>query len=184
MSTTQVAGIASVFALVAYIPGALGSAIDELSLSLSSARRGKAHLTLLPPRPLILSPQTAAGLLSNVLISLAPFEVELTEIARFPVTEVLYIDLGRGAEEAHRAHETLNQGLFFYEEPFEYRPHVTLTPAGEQADALRLEQRAIEQWAQVTTSKRFVVQRLDLLRQDRTGGWQSLERIQLSGSAT
>jgi 2'-5' RNA ligase len=183
MSTTQLAGIASAFALVAYIPGALGAFIDELSASLPGERRGKSHLTLMPPRPLTLAPQTAGDLLSVALSNLGPFEVELTQVLRFPVTDVLYIGLSEGNEQAHRAHDILNQGIFFHQEPFEYRPHITLMVPRDNADVAQSQQAAEEQWAQLKESRRFLVDRLNLLRQDAGGGWENLRQIPLAGGA-
>jgi 2'-5' RNA ligase len=181
MSTTQVAGIASAFALVAYIPGALGAFIDDLSASLPGERRGKAHLTLLPPRPLMLAPQAASDLLSAALSNLGPFEVELTEIARFPVTDVLYVALGEGGDEAHHTHAELNRGVFFYEEPFDYRPHITLMVPRKDTDVARSYRAAVERWAQFEASRRFLVDRLDFLRQDSGGAWENLWQIDLAG---
>lgn len=179
MSTTQLAGLASAFALVAYIPGALGAFIDDLSASLPGASRGKSHLTLLPPRPLAVAPQAAGDLLSAALSNFPPFEVGLTEISRFPVTEVLYIALGEGGDEAHRAHATLNQGAFAYQEPFEYRPHVTLMVPQEKTNADTLQRAAARRWAGFKASKRFLVDRLDFLGQEPGGAWEKLRQIRL-----
>jgi 2'-5' RNA ligase len=183
MSTTQLAGVASAFALVAYIPGVLGSFIDELSASLPGESRGRAHLTLLPPRPLALAPQNAVDLLTAAIANLRPFEVELTEIARFPVTDVLYVALGDGGEQVFRAHAELNRGVFFYEEPFEYRPHVTLMVPKKDTDVIRSHHDAAARWAQFDMSRRFVVDRLDFLRQDSAGEWENLQQIGLVKSS-
>jgi 2'-5' RNA ligase len=180
MSSTQLAGVASAFALVAYIPGALGAFIDELSASLPGESRGKAHLTLLPPRPIGLAVQKVVDSLTPALENLRPFEVELTGIARFPVTDVLYVALGEGGEQAYRVHAELNRGVFFYEEPFEYRPHVTLMVPRKATDVARSHRAAAERWAQFDTSKRFVVDRLDFLRQDSAGAWENLRQIRLA----
>jgi len=183
MSTTQLAGIASAFALVAYIPGALGAFIDNLSASLPGERRGRAHLTLLPPRPLSVAPQMAGELLSAALSAFSPFEVELTEIARFPLTDVLYIAVGNGGDQAHRAHAALNRGAFYYPEPFEYRPHVTLMVPQEKTDAGALQKAATAEWMQFNASKRFLVDRLDFLRQHPSGAWEKLREIHLAAAA-
>lgn len=180
MSTTQLAGVASAFALVAYIPGALGAFIDDLSASLPGESRGRSHLTLLPPRPVTVAPRAAGELLSAALSSFRPFEVGLTEISRFPVTDVLYIALGEGGDEAHRAHATLNKGAFAYEEPFEYRPHVTLMVPREKSDVDTLQRAAARRWGGFKASKRFLVDQLDFLGQGPGGAWEKLRQIRLT----
>jgi 2'-5' RNA ligase len=181
MSTTQLAGVASAFALVAYIPGALGAFIDDLSASLPGESRGRSHLTLLPPRPLTVAPHAAGELLSAALSNFPPFEVGLTEISRFPVTDVLYIALGEGVDEARRAHVTLNRGPFAYQEPFEYRPHVTLMVPREKTDVDTLQRAATTRWTGFKSSKRFLVDRLDFLGQGPGGAWEKLRQIRLAG---
>lgn len=177
------AGVASAFALVAYIPGLLGAFIDELSAWLPGERRGKAHLTLLPPRRLTLASPDAVDLLSTAAVNLKPFPVELTTIERFPVTDVLYIALGQGSDEAYRAHAELNRGVFSFEEPFEYRPHVTLMVPKKNTDVGRSHREATARWVRFASTRRFVVERLNLLRQDSEGEWENLRQIQLAADA-
>jgi 2'-5' RNA ligase len=158
----------------------LGAFIDELSAWLPGESRGKAHLTLLPPRPVALATETTADLLSGALAHLRPFKVELTKIERFPVTDVLYIALGEGSDEAYRAHAELNRGVFFFEEPFEYRPHVTLMVPKKDTDVGRSHREAAARWGEFPSTRQFMVERLDLLRQDSEGEWENLRQIQLA----
>ena len=55
-----------------------------------------------------------------------PFDVELTEIGIFPVTNVVYVEVGEGAAELERMHRAMNTGPLGFKEPFPYHPHVTL----------------------------------------------------------
>jgi 2'-5' RNA ligase len=114
------------------------------------------------------------------LAAFTAFDVELTEITRFPVTDVLYIALGRGHEDAYRAHSALNRGIFAYQEPFEYRPHVTLMVPRAGADIDGSQQASARKWAEFKGSKRFPVDRLDFLRQDAAGGWERVREIYLA----
>jgi 2'-5' RNA ligase len=172
MWTTQMAGAASVFALVAYIPGSLGEFLDALRESFPGHRGGRAHLTFLPPRPLHITQEVAAPLLSKALSNFQPFEVELTDVLRFPITDVLYIGIGEGSMQAHRLHEILNQGSFAADEAFEYRPHITLAlpPAG--ADVETWQRRATDCWHRYPNAKRFPVNQLDFLQQLPDGTWE------------
>jgi 2'-5' RNA ligase len=183
MSTIRLTGGAASLALVAYIPGALGAFIDSLSDSLPGERRGRAHLTLLPPRPLTVSPYKASKLISGALADIPPFEVELTKIVRFPSTNVIYIALGAGFHEAYRAHNALNQGPFHYPEPFDYHPHITISVPEEGANPDSLERLAAEAWAGFNGARRFTVDALDFLQQCGTDEWEKLCQIELSAAA-
>lgn len=172
-------------ALVAYIPGALGTFIDALSDSLPGGRRVRSHLTLLPPRPLRVPPHQASKLISCALADMPAFEVELTNVVRFPLTGVLYIALGTGFHEASGAHKVLNQGAFYYPERFEYHPHITLAVPQDGVDVDSLEHSAAETWARFDGSRSFSVNVLDLLQQSTSDEWEKLSQIGLpSGAST
>jgi 2'-5' RNA ligase len=177
------AGAASVFALVAYVPGPLGEFLDRLRESFPGYRGGKAHLTFLPPRPLRLSLETAAPLLSKALEKFPAFEVELTDILRFPITDVLYIGVGEGSIQAHRLHKILNQGSLAYEEAFEYRPHITLALPPVGADIKAWQRKAADCWDRYANSRRFPVNQLDFLQQLPDGTWEKRWRTVLRKAA-
>src|SRR5215470_14745545 len=81
----------SIFALVIYIPGTLGRFLDDLRRELVPHSNPHAHVSVLPPRPLAVDWRKASGQVRSVLGSWTPFEIELTDIAVFPVTDVVYI---------------------------------------------------------------------------------------------
>jgi 2'-5' RNA ligase len=95
---------------------------------------------------------------------------------------VLYIALGEGNQQAHEAHAALNRGLLRYDEPFEYRPHITLMVPHNGVDVTRVHKEAAEQWAQFRETKKFRVDRLDFLRQHPSGVWENMRQIDLAGS--
>ncbi|MBV9265096.1 MAG: 2'-5' RNA ligase family protein, partial [Acidobacteriaceae bacterium] len=112
------------FALVTYVPDPLGSVINNLRLSLPGEFR-QTHITILPPRPLRLPVDAASDYSRRVLNQFGPFEVELTSVDRFPVTNVLYLDLAEGSEAVHELHDALNTGDLLFREEFEFYPHLT-----------------------------------------------------------
>lgn len=141
------------FALVCYVPEPLGSAIGKLAGDLSGGNRPEAHITILPPRPLRRPLEDVSSALKSMLEQLPVFDVNLSEVCRFDGTNVLYLNLVEGDEIVHRLHDTLNTGVLAYDEPFEFRPHLTLTEPLPEADVDAVQSRAELLW------KSFIVRR-------------------------
>ena len=116
----------NVFALVIYIPGPLGEFLDDLRRELVPGCNPHAHVSVLPPRPLAGEWQVASSQTRALADSWAPFEVELTGIDIFPVTDVIYIQVGAGAAELRRMHVAMNAGTLEFKDPFPYHPHIKI----------------------------------------------------------
>src|SRR5262249_37122701 len=133
------------FALVSYLPEPLAGYLDRLRCDLVSDCHAKAHVTVLPPRPLGVPAEEASAQLLEKVQDFQPFPVELGEIEIFPVTQVIYLSLKDGGEELKRLHRMLNTGRLVFEEPFHFHPHVTLAqdlaPEEVQPAAARARQR-------------------------------------------
>ena len=89
----------NVFALVIYIPGPLGLFLDSLRRDLVPDYDPHAHVSVLPPRSLAVGWRVASQEAEALAASRAPFEIELTEVSVFPVTGVVYIEVGAGGDE-------------------------------------------------------------------------------------
>src|SRR4051812_18352044 len=116
----------NVFALVIYIPPPLGRFLDDLRRELVPHYNPHAHVSVLPPRPLHVDWESASSRARALTEGWAPFEVELTTIEVFPLTDVIYIEIGGGAAELHDLHTAMNTTALEFEEPFAYHPHITL----------------------------------------------------------
>src|SRR5262249_47274553 len=114
------------FALVSYIPHPLGQYLDELRLNLVPACKPHAHVTILPPRPLCAEPEEAADEIRRLADDFSPFTVRLGEIARFPISDVIYIELDSGIPELKSMYRAMNSGASSFAEAFAYHPHITL----------------------------------------------------------
>src|ERR1700720_5045176 len=90
------------FALVSYISDPLAEFLNRLRCDLVPDCVAKAHVTILPPRPLTSSPEDAWHELQQGLHDFQPFRVELTEIAIFPGFQALYLSIGAGRPELER----------------------------------------------------------------------------------
>ena len=89
----------SQFALVTYIPDPLGRFLDELRLDLTPGCKPRAHVTILPPRPLHDEVAQTIREIDEKLKEAAPFRIELGEIEIFDASYVVYLGITRGATE-------------------------------------------------------------------------------------
>src|ERR1700684_1502553 len=105
------------FALVSYIPETIAGFLDRLRQELVPNCFLRAHATILPPRPISTSPEAAWETVRTLAPLFAPFEVEMTEVEVFPVSDVIHIGIGRGRVELERLHAELNTGGLEYAEP-------------------------------------------------------------------
>src|ERR1051325_11266934 len=114
------------FSLVSYIPEPLAQFLDRLRCELVPNCFLRAHVTILPPRPLTSTTEQACEQIRELAYSMDPIDIELTEVEIFPHTDVIYIAIGGGSDELRRMHAKLNTKHLSYNEPFEYHPHITL----------------------------------------------------------
>jgi 2'-5' RNA ligase len=182
MSKNPLSGDRPVLALVAYIPVPLGIFLDELRSSFPAQKGGRAHLTLLSPRPVSISTEATQHLIASAVRPFESFEVELTEVLRFPTTNVIYLGVGHGRDNACRLHEALNTGQLSCDEPFDYRPHVSLVFPPEGANVDSLKQAASAAWDACRFSKHFRVENVDLLQNTQDGEWDRLWNCPLQNS--
>lgn len=148
------------FALVSYVPDPLGSRLDNLTQALPGVAFRQAHITILPPRPLRVPLEEASRYAREILSQFVPFAIELGAVRRFPVTDVLYLDLAEGAAAVHQLHSALNTGGLAFDEQFEFQPHLTLAgpEASENVDALQ--SRAEQIWQDMQPKGGFTVREI------------------------
>ena len=170
----------NVFALVIYIPDPLGRFLDDLRRELVPGCNPHAHVSVLPPRPLAVDWQVAGQQVRACADAWAPFEIELGPIRMFPVTNVIYIELSRGAEEMHRMHALMNTGALESPEPFEYHPHITLAQELAPADVEATNRLAERRWAEYTGSRRFRAERAAFVQNTIGNCWLDLAEFSLS----
>jgi len=155
-------------ALVTYLPEPLASFLATLRERLAPDHNPPPHITLLPPRPLLLPVDTVSAEADRIMSRVEPFEVELGGIRVFPRTNILYLNVEAGTNALHELHSSLNMGHFFAEECFEFVPHVTLSgPLASDKIAAALE-KAETWWQGSDLTRRFRVDQVELL-------WQPVE---------
>lgn len=172
------------FALVSYLPDPLADFLNRLRRELAPHSLAKAHVTVLPPRPLIGSPEEAWRQMQQSLQDFQPFHVELGEVAIFPVSQAIYLSIQSGAEELGRMHSALNVDGLALAEPFEYRPHLTLAqdlPPEQIASGMRL---AAERWGAFAYPRGFTVDTLTFVQNTLENRWADLAAVDLASHVT
>lgn len=167
------------FALVSYIPEPLAGFLDRLRQELVPNCFLRAHVTILPPRPISSSPEAAWETVRTLAPGFAPFEVEMTELEVFPVTDVIHIGIGRGREELIGMHDALNVNGLRFTEHYPFHPHVTLAQElkGDEVDELARVARA--RWAESAFPRTFRVEEVYFVQNTRRKEWIDLGKSAL-----
>jgi len=164
----------NIFALVTYIPGPLGAFLDELRRELVPGFNPCAHVSILPPRPLAVDWRIAADQARAEMEGWAPFSIELTSISIFPVTDVIYLQLGVGADELRRMHGAMNTGPLAFSEPFAYHPHVTLAQEISHGEVDSVCQIAQRRWREYGGPRSFRAEKAVFVQNTLEGCWIDL----------
>lgn len=162
------------FALVSYIPEPLAGFLDSLRQELVPNCFLHAHVTILPPRAISCSPEKAWEVVRTLVPHFAPFEVELSRVEVFPVTDVIYVDLSRGRAELQLMHDGINLAGLNCTEPYPYHPHVTLAQELKSDEVDELARVARTRWADSKLSKIFRVERAVFVQNTRRNEWIDL----------
>jgi len=117
-----------IFGVVIPIPPDLARRIDRVRRFYDSNFRVIGpHVTVLPPRPLTMTPREVAAEVGRIAERTAPLTLILGKIATFhPVMPVVFARFRRGRTALARLHRKLAQGTLKGPEAFPYFPHVTL----------------------------------------------------------
>lgn len=168
------------FALVSYLPQPLAEFLDRLRIELVADCLSKAHVTVLPPRPLFTAPDEAWRELVDGIHDFQPIRVELGRVEVFPVTQVLYLSITTGQAELKRLHQALNRGRLRFAEPFTYHPHVTLAQDLEPHQVAAAVDLATARWNEWTKSRSFTVDLLTFVQNTLGNRWTDLHGCALS----
>ena len=168
------------FALVSYLPEPLAGFLDRLRTELVDQCRAKAHVTILPPRPLSCAAEQAWDTLGGQIHDFQPFSVELGQVEIFPVTQVIYLAVKTGAAELRALHTRLNSGTLAFEEPFVYHPHVTLAQDLEPSQVAAAFEKATARWKEFSHPRSFTVDRLTFVQNTLENNWTDLRGCPLT----
>ena len=176
-------GSLNVFALVIYVPDPLATFLDDLRRELVPHCNPRAHVSVLPPRPLAVHWTIASAQVRSRMEAWSPFEIELNHIKTFPATDVIYLELGEGAAELHRLHDSMDNQSLAFREPFAYHPHVTLAQEIPQPQVASLFERAAARWKEYDGPRRFRAERAVLVQNTVPDCWIDLAEYALGVAA-
>lgn len=162
------------FALVSYIPDPLARFLDNLRRELVPSCFLRAHVTVLPPRPLQVSPAVGWDAICNAAKDFKPFDLELGEIDIFPISDVIFVGVRAGTESLRAMHETLNQDGLEYAEPFPYHPHVTVAQNLQPDQLDEFYEIARRRWKEYREAREFRVERVTFVQNTRRDVWLDL----------
>jgi 2'-5' RNA ligase len=169
------------FSLVAYIPGKLGEFLNGLRTRLVPGCEARAHITILPPRPLECPWITACTELQPRVLDVHPFRVELDSVHVFEDSQVVYLSLNAGRRQFEQLHRITNRGRLQYTSPFEYLPHVTLAHGLTAEELGPTRARAEAAWEEYSGPREFVIEELVLVQSTSKDLWVDLATLSLSG---
>src|ERR1035437_23582 len=170
------------FALVSYLSGPLAEFVDKIRHDFAPESMSKAHVTILPPRPLRESPPAAMDAwveLRNRLQDVPPFRLELGEIEVFPSTRILYLSIKAGFWELDSMHQALNAGRVAFQESYPYYPHVTLVHELAPEDLPYAVQFARWRWSEFEHPRSISVERLTFVQNTLENYWIDLAMLDL-----
>ena len=173
----------SLYALVIYLPDPLGGLLDDLRLEMVPGCSPHAHVSVLPPRPLPVAPEAAIEEARGIVGGFAAFDIELGQIEKFDVTDVIYISVEGGAEQLRQMHRSLNRGALAFQEPFTYHPHVTLAQEIEPGQVETLRALAVRRWREFPGPRRFRAESTVFVRNSRGNLWTDLASGPLHGAS-
>jgi 2'-5' RNA ligase len=169
------------YALVGYVKGPAGEFVENLRRELHpNLPHLAAHLSLLPPRPLHGTENSALQLLERICGEAEPFEVVLGDVETFtPATPTVYIRVGQGASRMSELHGQLNTQTLEYGEEWPYIPHLTIAKmaAGQPVqDAFEI---ARKRWGSYAGNRSILLERLSFVREDGQNCWVDLASVLL-----
>ncbi len=181
VSQTEGPSRRDLFALVIYIPDPLGHFLDDLRKELVAGCRPRAHVTVLPPRPLAGDKNVAIEQLRQGSYAFGPFDLTLGEIEVFSETDVIFLSLAKGGKELREMYKALNKGGLTFKEPFAYHPHITLAQGLAPNQVKPLFEAASRRWAEFPHPRSFRGDKFTFVQSTDCVNWADLAEFSLDG---
>jgi 2'-5' RNA ligase len=168
------------FAVVGYVPEPAGEFINRLRREFEPDCPARAHITILPPRPLPCSPDDAWRQLRGSLSDFHALHIELQEVKIFPDSHVIYLSIGAGYQDLENMHQQLDRGLCRGDEAWRYIPHITLARPAESQDLAANLDLASRRWEDFEHARDFTLDEVTFVQNTSGEDWTDLERFRLT----
>jgi 2'-5' RNA ligase len=180
MSGCNGAGPYNSFAVVGYVPEPAGEFINRLRREFEPDCPARAHITILPPRPLPCSPDDAWRQLRESLNDFHALYIELKEVKIFPDSDVIYLSIGAGYQDLEHMHQQMNRGLCRGDEAWRYTPHITLARPAEGQELAANFDLASRRWEEFAHARDFTLNEVTFVQNTSGEDWTDLERFRLT----
>jgi 2'-5' RNA ligase len=90
------------------------------------------------------------------------------------VTNVIYIELAKGADEFFEMHDAMNSDALAFAEPFAYHPHVTLAQEIPPGTVDEVDAKARRIWDEYTGPRTFLAERTAFVQNTLGNCWIDL----------
>ena len=168
------------FAVVCYVPDPLGAFLDQLRRDLVPGCIARSHVTILPPRELVVEEPQAAQSLHAGLRHAASSRLDLGAVEVFEGTSVIYLGLRSGTATLEHLHDILNTGDLWFNEPYRYHPHITLAQNFDPTRLAELSAIARGRWSEWSGARWFDLDVLTFVQNTLGNRWLDLEEIRLA----
>ncbi|MEQ1947083.1 MAG: 2'-5' RNA ligase family protein [Bryobacteraceae bacterium] len=168
------------YALVSYLSGPLARYLDGLREHLSPGCTARAHITVLPPRPITGTAENAWNVLSEQLQDFAPIPVELGGVEVFRQSQVIYLSVKAGHQALEEMHHALNGGPVAFTEPFPYHPHITLAQELLVEAVPAATETAKRLLSECAVPRSFVLDKLTFVQNTLDNRWMDLAAAELT----
>jgi hypothetical protein len=167
------------FALVSYVPDPLAAFLDQLRQELVPTCFLRAHVSVLPPRPLLVPADEAWRHICGLAPLFPPFDVQLTEVRVFPGSNVIYIALAADGDRIAEMHAVLNTNGLEFAEAFRFVPHITLAQELPPRDVEAVAEMARKRWGEHPHERGFRLDTITFVQNTEGNNWIDLGEYRL-----
>lgn len=168
------------FAVVGYVPDPAGGFINRLRREFEPDCAVRAHITILPPRPLPSPPDDAWRELRESLSDFHALHIQLGEVKIFPDSHVIYLSIGAGYQDLEHMHKHLDRGLWRGDEAWRYCPHITLARPAEGQDRAANFNLASRHWQEFRHARDFTLDEVTFVQNTSGEEWLDLGHFRLA----
>ena len=172
------------YAVVSYIPGAVGEFITRLREDLVKGCTAQSHVTILPPRALFSPQQELESTLGTLAADYGPFLINMPSLRVFRQTSVVFAEIGAGHGQLVQMHSAFAAGPFAAEEPFEYHPHITLAQGIHPDDLDGVLELACRRWKESAPSDSALIENVTFVQNTLQNRWIDLMEWELRGAVS
>ncbi len=97
-----------------------------------------------------------------------------------PATPTVFIRVAKAAYRMRELHDLVNRGVWEFDEPWPYMPHLTIVKADTVDEALKVQQIARQRWSAYSGPRTVQIASLTFVKGDGER-WVNLAKVRLEG---